>query len=68
MLLKNNLSNKERLIRITTGIALSTMSYHNIMVSGMYDIVFGFLGLYLSGTSILSHCPLYKSIKFSTKK
>ena len=68
MMLLTNLSSKDRIIRASIGLVMATMSYHNIAVSGMYDIAFGLVGIGLMVTALLAHCPIYKALNFSTYK
>lgn len=65
--MKRNMSNLDRSIRIVVA-ALFSYLYFTGIVSGTFGIVLVVLGAVFVLTSIVSFCPLYALVNFSTHK
>ena len=65
--MKRNMSNLDRIIRITTA-AVFAFLYFSGTVSGLLGIILLVLGAVFVLTSVVAFCPLYVPFKFSTHK
>lgn len=65
--MKRNMSNTDRVIRVVIA-ALFAYLYFGGVVTGTLGIVLVVLGAVFLLTSIVSFCPLYTLLKFSTYK
>jgi hypothetical protein len=65
--MKRNMSNTDRIVRVIVA-ALFAYLYFGGIVTGGLGIVLVVLGAVFLLTSIVSFCPLYTLVKFSTYK
>jgi hypothetical protein len=65
--MKRNMSNIDRIVRVIVA-ALFAYLYFGGIVTGGLGIVLVVLGAVFLFTSIVSFCPLYTLVKFSTYK
>lgn len=65
--MKRNMSNTDRIVRVIVA-ALFAYLYFAGIVTGGLGIVLVVLGAVFLLTSIVSFCPLYALVKFSTYK
>lgn len=65
--MKANISNTDKLIRISLAIVLVILFFTGV-VPGVLGYVFLALAAILILTSIISFCPIYAVLGFSTKK
>ena len=65
--MKRNMSNTDRIVRVIVA-ALFAYLYFGGIVTGTLGIILVMLGAVFLFTSIVSFCPLYALVKFSTYK
>ena len=65
--MKSNVSNADRIIRLLLAVVVAVLYFMNI-ITGIVAIVLGAVAVIFLVTSLVSFCPLYKVIGFSTRK
>ena len=62
MNLERNVSSNERTIRLVAGIVLMTIAIAGLGLGSFFGLLFGLVGAVLTGTSIVSFCPVYQKL------
>jgi len=65
--MKKNMSSYDKLIRLGLSIVLIILYYKEV-VSGTSGIITLLLALYLTITSLISFCPIYRILGINTSK
>lgn len=60
--MKSNLGNIDRVLRFVIGALLMALAFMGVIGA------WGYLGVIFVATSLISFCPIYRLINFSTKK
>lgn len=65
--MKSNVSNVDRIIRVLIAVVVAGLYFSNV-ISGTLAIVLGIVAVIFLATSLISFCPLYSVLGFSTRK
>jgi hypothetical protein len=65
--MKKNVGSIDRLLRIILALAFAILIFNGTF-TGAAAVIFGILAVVLLGTGLVSICPLYAIMKFSTAK
>jgi hypothetical protein len=65
--MKKNVGTADRIIRIAAAVIIAVLYFTNI-ISGTLAIILGLLAVIFLLTSAMSFCPIWFSLKVSTKK
>ncbi len=65
--MKKNLGNTDRVIRFLVAVFLGIAIFSE-MITGVWAIILGIVGIVLLATSLIGFCPLYAPFKVHTTK
>mgnify|MGYP003574880760 FL=1 len=62
-----NMSGLDRIIRVVIALALGGLIATGV-VSGIFAVILGAIGIIFLATAIVGYCPLYWPLKLSTRR
>lgn len=62
MNLVRNISSNERTLRLGAGVLVMTIGIAGLGFGSFFGFLFTLIGAAITGTSIVSHCPVYKHL------
>lgn len=62
-----NMGGLDRIIRVVIALALGGLIATGV-VSGIFAVILGAIGIILLATAIVGYCPLYWPLKLSTRR